>query len=152
MNTKSLSQIAKTMFFPGIFLMSVLLISCKKNSAEPADPGACDKAVIVSKTLFETAPDDQFYLKDLKINGDCLTIAFQSSGCSGKNWEVELIDRGDLIKTNPSQRTLRLSLKNGEICDALISKEISFNIKKLRSEGTDRVELNVSGKSILYQY
>jgi len=127
-----------------IFIFS----SCKKEKD-------CDynQKVVISETEYKNAPNDPgMKIVNMEIVGDCLKIKFNSSGCSGSSWVVKLIDRGDLIKTNPPQRTLILSLYNTEMCEALIHKEVSFNIKDLQVEGTKKVELNISGESILYRY
>lgn len=112
----------------------------------------CGDAVIISSTEFETAPSALLHIDNLKIEGDCLTIRFSSSGCSGGTWITKLIDAGRVAESDPCQRTLRLSLENREMCEAYITKEVSFNIKKLQINGDNKVLLNISDKQILYEY
>ena len=124
-----------------------------KRNEYPWDNGNnCDQSVIVSKTEYENAPNDMVYIIDMNVSGDCLTIKFSASGCSGNSWAVKLIDLGGVAKSNPCQRTLKLSLDNKEECAAVITKEISFNIEELQLNGDNRVFLNISGKGILYEY
>ena len=119
---------------------------------ELVGPGGCDKNVIVSATEFENAPNDHVSIIDMKIEGNCLKIKFSASGCDGNSWIVKLVAMGNRDKLNPIQTTLRLSLDNKELCDAVITKEMSFNIEDLQIIGDNRLILNISGKSILYEY
>jgi hypothetical protein len=113
---------------------------------------SCDQDVIVSATEYENAPNDSFSIDDMQIEDNCLKIKFCASGCNGSTWIVKLIDSGVIAESNPCQRILRLSLDNKELCDALITRELSFNIEDLQIHGDNRVQLNVSGHWILYEY
>lgn len=112
----------------------------------------CDQNVIISETEYKNAPDDPFSITVMSITGDCLNIKFGASGCDGNTWIVKLIDLGVVAESYPCQRTLRLSLDNKEICTAVPTKEISFNIKDLQICGDDKVILHISGEDILYEY
>ncbi|RIJ49942.1 hypothetical protein D1614_04155 [Maribellus luteus] len=112
----------------------------------------CDQSVIISSEEYENAPNDPFSITELTITGDCLNIKFAASGCDGDTWTVKLIDSGNVAKSDPCQRTLRLSLDNKEICTAVPGKEVSFDIKNLQIIGDDKVILHVSGEEILYEY
>ena len=112
----------------------------------------CDQNVVVSSIEYESAPNDPFSIVEMTINGDCLNIKFTASGCDGNTWIVKLIDSGDIAESYPCQRTLRLSLKNEELCNAVPTKEISVDIKDLQIVGNNKVILQVSGEEILYEY
>jgi len=123
--------------------------SCEKKSKCNCD----QEAIIVSETEFENAPDDpHMRIVNMEIIGDCLKIKFNSGGCNGNTWIEKLIAQEGIAKSNPPIRGVRLSLDNKEGCEALIHKEISFNIKRLQVEGTKKVRLNISGTEILYKY
>jgi len=115
---------------------------------------SCDQdAIIVSETEFENAPDDpHMTIVSMEITGNCLNIKFNSSGCSGNTWIEKLIAQEGIAKSNPPIRGVKLSLDNKEECKALVHKEIAFNIKSLQVEGAKKVQLNVSGTYILYEY
>ena len=117
----------------------------------------CDQNVIISADEYENAPDDPLTIIDMKIVNDCLKIKLCASGCGGNSWNVKLIGLGNYDKSNPPQTTLRLSLDNKEDCTAVIGKEVSFNLEPLKEsfphhDGTNQLLLNISGKSILYEY
>jgi hypothetical protein len=113
---------------------------------------SCDQNVIISETEYQNAPNDPFSITEMTITGDCLNIKFGASGCDGNTWIVKLIDLGVVAESYPCQRTLRLSLDNKEICTAVPTKEISFNIKDLQIYGDDKVILHISGEDIFYEY
>ncbi len=116
------------------------------------DESDCDQEVLVSGAEYQNAPNDPFSIVDITIDGDCLNIKFAASGCDGNTWFVKLIDSGSVAESYPCQRILRLSLDNKEDCMAVISKEMSFDIKDLQIIGNDEVILNIGNKSILYEY
>jgi len=117
-----------------------------------SDLSNCDQNVIISADEYENAPNGHLTIIDMKIVGDCLKIKFSASGCNGDSWVVKLIDHGTIAESNPCQRMLRLSLDNQELCKALITKEVSFNIKDLQVKEDNRIILNILDKSILYEY
>ena len=139
-------------FITGALLILLGFIACNKE--DEVDPViTCDQKVKISEYEFLNAPDDQLVIDTLEINGDCLKITFSSGGCDGESWEIKLIDSASVVYTDPPQRNLRLSLKNEELCDAWITKEITFDISALHL-GTNNVILNIvnSGDQITFHY
>ena len=112
----------------------------------------CDQDVIISQAEYNNAPNHPVTILDMNIENNCLKIKFGASGCSGDNWDVKLIDWEAVAKSMPCQRTLRLSLNDIGYCNAYFEKEMSFNIKNLQIQGDRSVQLNIMGKSILYEY
>lgn len=127
----------------------------KTNTNNPSSSAvtSCDFKAVISPKEFKEAPAFPLTIQSLNIEGDCLKIQFSASGCDGESWEVKLIDSGTILDSDPAQRGLRLSLENKEICQAVISKEVSFDISNLK-DGGNQILLNFSqsGKSILYKY
>lgn len=137
-----------------ISLLICLGLPLAFSSCEKEPNYSCDQdAIIVGETEFESAPDDpHMRIVNMEITGNCLKIKFNAGGCSGNTWIEKLIAQEGIAKSNPPQRNARLSLDNKEECEALIHKEISFNIKNLQVSGMRKVQLNVSGTEILYEY
>ncbi len=137
-------------------LVCLSLSSCAIDSNK--EYFECDQKVVISAEEYIIAPNDQLTINSLEINGDCLTINFSSSGCSGDSWELKLIDADVILESYPPQRNLRLSLKNEELCDAYITKEITFDIYELQVDRNQvfgkKVKLNItnSDDQILYKY
>ena len=137
-------------------LFEIIIIGLSSTSCDKENDNlstVCDQSVIISKDKYSTAPSDQLSIISAELNDDCLKINFASSGCNGSSWEVKLIDSGVILYSDPPQRNLRLSLKNQELCDASIGKEITFDVKKLQLSG-NKVLLNIinSENPILYEY
>lgn len=132
-----------------IVLSFLILFSCDK--AENLD--TCDKNVIISGTEYKNAPDDPLTIQNVEIVGDCLKIKFSASGCSGDNWVVKLIDSEKIYYSFPPQRKLRLSLKNEELCKAIIGKEYTFSLRELQLPD-NQLYLNIEDFDglILYEY
>ncbi|GEM_PF-543345 len=112
----------------------------------------CNSNVIISESEYENAPNDPFTIEHIRIDGNCIKIKFNASGCDGSTWNIKLIDSGDITGYNPYKRTLRLSLDNKEECTAVPSVEATFNIKDLQIDGNNKITLNISGEEILYVY
>ncbi|MEZ5106331.1 MAG: hypothetical protein R2757_17650 [Draconibacterium sp.] len=136
----------------GTIIIGLTFTYCDKETENSST--VCDQSVIVDKDRYNTGPNGQLTIISAELDNDCLKINFASSGCSGSSWEVKLIDSGAILFSNPPQRNLRLSLKNRELCDAYIGKEITFDISDLRVNNGDKVLLNLtnSGDQILYEY
>ncbi|WP_053991724.1 hypothetical protein [Mangrovimonas sp. TPBH4] len=130
------------------------MISCDNNDDDnSATPSNCDQEAVISSEEYVSAPADPLFIHSMEIDDDCLLISFSASGCDGNTWELKLVDSGAILESNPPQRNLRLSLQNLEVCDAVISKTLSFDISELQVQG-DQVRLNIvnSGEGILYMY
>lgn len=136
------------------FSLLIGFLGCK----ESGDPLCCDtffdNEVIINNTLFTNTSKEDATIQSVEIFGDIVTITFSASGCDGNSWEVLLIDSEKISESNPPQRNLILSLENEELCDAYITKEISFDISKLKIEGVNKIQLNIvnSDDEILYEY
>ena len=136
----------------GISVFSVLFTSCDENFKTDCFT-ACNQQVIISADEYQNAPNDGLTIDTVQIIGDCLTIRFASGGCDGNSWIVKLIDSEAVMESYPPRRNLRLSLKNEELCKAIVTKEISFDVSKLKLE-YDKIYLILtnSGDQILYEY
>lgn len=133
-----------------LLLLSGLSHSCKK---EEQNKSVCDQSVVISADEFQNARYDLLTINNISINGDCLTIDFGSSGCDGSTWVMKLIDSEAIAESYPPQRSLRISFKNEELCDAYFTKTLSFDIKPLRVSG-NKVILHVENfeHPIIYEY
>ncbi len=137
----------------GIPLVFVFLLVISACSSDDNTTSNCDQIIIIDSNQYKNSPNDHLTVNSLEINDNCLKISFSSGGCSGDTWALKLIDSEAILESNPPQRNLRLSLKNEELCEAYITKEITFDINKLQVDG-NKVLLNLtnSGDQILYEY
>lgn len=135
-----------------LILIGIAFFGCSSDD-DNGNQNNCDFGTIISAEQYTNAPADQLEINNLTINDNCLKINFSSGGCDGNTWELKLIDSGDIMESNPPQRNLRLSLKNEELCEAYITKELTFDISNLKVDG-NKVQLNIinSDENILYEY
>lgn len=87
--------------------------------------------VIVNKSLFDTSNTENYTIINATISGNFLTIKIAASGCDSKNWKATLVDRGEILESFPIQRSIKLHLKNEELCLAYFEKEYTFDITEL---------------------
>jgi len=135
-----------------LFIALVCLLSLNCSSDDDSHT-TCDDVTVLSEDDYHNAYSDEFTITSLEINNDCLEIIFNSAGCDGSTWELKLIDSESVDFSNPPQRNIILHLKNEEMCEALITKAITFDISNLQIEGHE-VQLNItnSDQAILYEY
>ncbi|NKI26395.1 hypothetical protein HCG49_07455 [Arenibacter sp. 6A1] len=135
-----------------LILIGLTNLSCS-NDDNQGKQNNCDFEVLVSAKQYMNAPSGQLTINRLEIIDHCLKINFSSGGCGGATWELKLIDSEEILESFPPQRNLRLSLKNEELCEAYITKELTFDISNLQVDG-NQVQLRItnSDQSILYEY
>lgn len=131
-------------------LMWLTQTSCSRE-AEPKLPEGCYLKVTINNGQFKNGPSDALTIQDAKITGDCLNIRFGASGCDGKSWEVKLYDSGEVLYSDPPQRNIRLSLRNKEMCEAYLTREISFDVSALQVNG-NKLLLNLVNSGIRLEY
>jgi len=139
--------------FALISFLFFTVFCCNNDDDNSAQETNCDFITVINDDDYNNAPSDALVINSLDIVDNCLTVNFSAGGCDGSSWEVLLIDSGAILDSNPPQRNLRLSLLNPELCEALITEELSFDISDLQVDG-NQVILNVtnSDMSILYEY
>jgi len=136
-----------------ISTIGLMLFACDDHSETDCFK-ACSQPVIINADAYQNAPDDGLQIVNTELEGDCLVIRFESGGCDGNSWVIKLIDSEAVMESFPPQRNLRLSLQNQEPCDAVVTKEIAFNISNLRLAEYDKIKLNItnSADQVLYEY
>jgi len=140
-----------------LLLLGISILSCSDdddNNDVSTGTNTCGQATLISAEQFENGPSDGFSFESVVLQDDCLNIVFSAGGCTGNTWEVALIDSGLVSESSPEQRSLRLSLRDDEDCEALITQELSFDISNLQIADEGELILNIVGftESILYEY
>jgi hypothetical protein len=139
---------SKTVIFFAITFIA-FLIGCKEDETLPT----AGNKILIGNTIFKNYPNDPLIISAATINGDSLQITFGASCCDGKNWTVQLVGSGDVMLSNPPQLLIRLSLKNYEICTAVCSKTLKFDLKPARVNG-NQIILDLDGwdQPLIYNY
>ncbi len=133
-------------------LPSIILVFCSCDKSDNATP-LCDQYVVIDNDEYNNAPSDPLIIHKATIDGDCLEISFGASCCDGETWVYKLVASEIFLYSNPPLGSIRLSLKNDELCEAVCGKTVFFDITLLRVSG-NKVILHLSGweDSILYEY
>ena len=116
---------------------------CSDDDNDPVDVKPCGPEVVISNEAYKNAPDDALDIKEVQLSGNCLTISFGASGCSGESWELQLIASADIAESLPPQQSVRISLKNEEVCLAYFERAVEFDITSLNANG--EIQLNLLG-------
>lgn len=125
------------------------LLSCEKFPL----PSPCGESIIVDGELFENAPRDEFILNSASITGDCLNLNISYGGGCG-SIETKLLTNDVITLSNPPQMQVRLSLKDEDLCEALVTKDLSFDLKAIRTFGAGKIIINLNGwdQELIYNY
>ncbi|MEM9920234.1 MAG: hypothetical protein AAF990_19215 [Bacteroidota bacterium] len=136
-----------------LFLSLALAVSsCSKD--DDTASSQCMFDVVFSAQQFVNGPSDELRINHLTVENDCLTIVFSAAGCTGDTWKINLVDSESSLDTDPARRSLRLVLKNDELCEALVRKEVSFDLSILQDHMANSVSLLIvnSNDVVLYEY
>jgi len=120
-----------------LFALSILLFIACDDEEPIKDCILCDDFVSISQEGFENASAPGLEIMSFTLNENCLTITYSSSGCDGETWELRLIDSATPPESDPEQRFARFDFENVELCDAIVTKETSFDISEIYLSGRD---------------
>jgi len=123
------------------------------ESSKPK-PKAPQKSVIVDPTYMHKTTDS-YTLLESRIKGDNLILLVQyGGGCETHQWELKT--NGAYAKSLPPQITLNLEHNsNNDLCRALLTDTLEFNIKDIQYPGTFEVLVklhNFEKNTITYKY
>ncbi|SNR17768.1 DUF6970 domain-containing protein [Tenacibaculum jejuense] len=110
--------------------------------------------LIIDKERYDSTDTSNYTITSASVENNILTLEITSSGCSGDSWIMNLIDSEQILESFPIQRNLRLKFINEEACLAIVTREVKFNISKLRSAQYDEMILNLDqwNSPINYNY
>ena len=136
-----------------VLLLLVLLISGSDSCKKVDKISSTEKQVIIDDNAFNTYPNDPLMISEAKITDDSLQITFGASCCSGNSWIIKLVVSQEVLYSDPPQRSIRLSLKNDELCMAVCGKTVIFDLKLFQVSGGEII-LNLKGwgGQLLYKY
>jgi len=136
-----------------IILLSVLALSnfrCDHITCEPDDE--CPP-IIEDAQRYELSPEDEFILDTLWMENDLLYAGVQYGGGCGEA-HFALLTSGSILKSDPPQVMLKLSLDDKDPCEALVYEELCYDISFLQKWDPDSVIIRLKGfdNAWIYQY
>ncbi len=141
-------------YFIIVFIaLGMLLSHCKKDKEGSALNPQNESSIIVDAMLYENAPRDEFLFDHVEITDDSMRISIQYGGGCG-NIEVKLIDSETLMESLPVQRFIRLSLRDEDPCEALITEDFTFDLSPVQDTSYDKIILHLDGwePELVYEY
>lgn len=129
------------------------LLSCSESDDNPYEDSVCDQITKVDNSRYKSNQSEEFSFRSVQIIGDCLEVEMESGGCSGDTWKVELIDADRVAESNPEQRDLKLFLANEELCNAIVLKTYTFDLRPIRTRNNIvLLNLELWDEPIRYEY
>lgn len=119
-------------------LLSLLFLSCNTHSNTNK---ACPNKGVLDQQRFDKITDPNHTIYSAFIENDCLTVSIQAGGCSGSTWKTSIIGSESIIKTGIPKRSIKIELKNEELCEALIIQEYSFDLSAFRVDNDKTILL-----------
>ncbi|MEW4925309.1 hypothetical protein [Algibacter sp. 2305UL17-15] len=147
-----MKSILKNIIFFSVIAFCFMNLQCEDD--DDVIDSICDEVTVVNKDIYDNLVSDDFQFVEVAITDDCLNIKISASGCDGATWGFELVDSGAVAESSPEQRYLKFQLVNEELCDAVIQKTISFDLRPLQIQGSTKIILNIEGlqESVTYSY
>lgn len=135
-----------------------LLTACSEQMVMP--PNHCPKYKELYYLQSDSLKNDPVNVTAAKIEGDCLRLTLEySGGCAEHEVNLVLIVPECGTPPLPPPAFLISHDANGDVCEAWITKEYSFDISGLREEGKSKTDFvltarNADGevKSTTYTY
>ena len=134
-------------------LILTSLLSCSKSDDNPYEDSVCDQITKVDNSRYKDNQSEGFSIRSVQIIGDCLEVEIESGGCSGETWKVDLIDAGRVAESNPEQRDLKILLENEELCNAIVFKTYTFDLRPVQTNNSVvLLNLELWEEQIRYEY
>jgi hypothetical protein len=139
-----------------IFAFSLILtslLSCSESDDNLYEDSVCDQITTVDNNRYKNNQSEGFLIRSVQIIGDCLEVEIESGGCSGDTWKVELIDAGRVAESNPEQRDLKVLLENEKLCNAIVFKTYTFDLRSIQTRNNVvLLNLDLWDEQIRYEY
>ena len=138
-----------------IIFLCILIYSCNSNDENSTIHQNCDSiSEIVSEDDFNSISTSNYDIIGVELISDCLEITFRSNGCGTELWEENLYSVDAFYTVFPLQRSVKMQLRNEELCEALFQKSISFDLTPFQIKTQSEIPLNIYGwnKQIIYRY
>lgn len=111
-----------------VLLLPLLLLACEKDDPQPVSD--CGPAITISD-LTDVPDSDPYVITAANVEGLCLALTVQSTGCGSEGWTATLRTDGTIAESSPTQTAARLILDRNDgdvICQAEISRDFTFDL------------------------
>jgi len=110
--------------------------------------------VIIIDTNYDTTTGDGFNLMNVTIAGNCLTASIQyGGGCGEELVSFEFLGSTAAFPlTIPATLETKIILDDNDDCEALVTKEVDFDLTPLQDENLNNLNLTVEGWGETLEY
>tara|TARA_A100000171_G_scaffold52079_1_gene68898 strand:+ start:8182 stop:8604 length:423 start_codon:yes stop_codon:yes gene_type:complete len=134
-----------------LILAVFIAASCRSNDDDMVE-STCN-AIEINSDLFNNGITDEFEILEASVTNDCLVILLRyGGGCGEIDATLVLGDGGN---SNVLQRNARVIFVDEDNCEALLSKEYSFDLTSLQDNSTNSIEIilqDFPDNPIVYEY
>lgn len=143
----------KFVFLSLALLGGILFANCEGNQEDCDVNDASSSKIIISNSCYSDVSNDDFQFENVEIDGDSIRVTIRYGGGCG-DIDVKLFDADVIMESFPIQRNIRIFFKDNDLCKALITTTVSFDLSPIQVSGNDKIILNLSdwGTSLLYEY
>jgi hypothetical protein len=124
------------------------------NIVSITETGCGSPLTLLNRDNYNIIPNDPVYLHEVYTDGDCLSVKVSfAGGCASHIFHLGLVQLGQ-----DENGTALLELRHdskGDMCEAFLTKELSFSLEQLRKEGINRFvfsALLIDGKTITREF
>ena len=123
------------------------LTSCGDNDSENI---ICENTIIDNQQ-YTNSQSDSYSLISLSDYKGCLKVSIRyGGGC--EEVSAKLIDSEEIFESNPVQRNLKIVFSDTDECEALIEKNLYFDVSNLQVDNENMVLLNFQSSDLTYRY
>lgn len=119
----------------------------------PLNNQTCGSEIIID-TNYDSTTGDAFTITNITITENCLTATVQyGGGCGDELVSFEfLASTASFPVTIPAMLDTKIIMDDNDDCEALITKDISFDLTALEEEGFNNINIGVEGWNEILQY
>ena len=126
-------------------MIASLLFGCFFACGEEESPQTCGAAIAINDQRYDAVKSDQFSILSAILNESCLSVTINSSGCDGDRWGHDVVASTAIAESWPVQRYIKIEFSNSEECDAVITKEVMFDLSTLQLSEYQEMIINLEG-------
>ena len=117
---------------PAFLCLIFLFTACSTEDEEALFRPQCGAPIRIVDALVEIQTDD-YRLLELRVEDRCLMVRIAATGCSPADFGMDLVTRGDVAESTPTQTSARLIFDDGKeekdvTCQAEQERAFSFDL------------------------
>ncbi|WP_116105931.1 hypothetical protein [Lewinella sp. IMCC34191] len=135
---------------PLLLLALAAVSGCSTDEDDSFDyRPTCGSPIQIVDALVEIETDT-YGLLDLRVDDRCLSVRIQATGCSSTQFRMDLLTRGEVKESLPTQTSARLIFDDGVpagnvTCEALVEADFAFDLEPYLHDGVLPTQFTLIG-------